>query len=251
MIMPRRVVFEGAKFSHELNLANTGSDSANYVISLVHYRMKEDGSIEEMAADDSSGNFADPYVRIFPRRVTLAPNEAQSVRIQLTQTKNLANGEYRSHLYFRAVPNNTALGEKETTNAGATGISVQIKPVFGIAIPVIIRAGEATTKVGLANCSFEMLDANTPILKMTLLRTGNMSAYGDITVDHISPIGKVTRVGIIKGLAVYTPNEMRHVKMSINEIEGVDYTRGKLHIIYQAQENANYTNTAQSEVYLN
>lgn len=46
--MPRRVVFEGAKKYEELNLANTGKDTARYVISLIHVRMKEDGSFIEI-----------------------------------------------------------------------------------------------------------------------------------------------------------------------------------------------------------
>jgi hypothetical protein len=249
MIMPRRVVFEGSKISHELNLANTGKDTAHYVISLVHYRMKDDGSIEAMPAEDTSGRFADNYVRFFPRTVTLAPNEAQSIRVQLSQKNELENGEYRSHLYFRAVPNET--DAKESAKTESSGISVRITPVFGIAIPVIIHVGETTTKVGMSHCSFEMPDSTTHILKLTLLRTGNMSAYGDITVDHISPQGTVTRVGRVQGVAVYTPNEVRHVKMRLNKVDGVDYTKGKLHIIYKPQESATYNTTAQTELYLN
>jgi len=63
LLMPRRVVFEGAKRYEELNLANTGKDTARYVISLMHIRMKEDGGFEEIAQPDSGeilpiGSFA-------------------------------------------------------------------------------------------------------------------------------------------------------------------------------------------------
>jgi len=62
LLMPRRVIFEGAKRYEELNLANTGKDTARYVVSLMHVRMKEDGSFEEIAEPGPGENFADKYI---------------------------------------------------------------------------------------------------------------------------------------------------------------------------------------------
>src|ERR1700740_1244635 len=112
LISPLRIVFEGSKKSQEINLANVGKDTASYVISVVDYRMKEDGSFEEIKVADSGQNFAGPYLRFFPRKVSLAPNEAQVVKIQLIRTNEMKPGEYRSHLYFRSVPDERPLGEK-------------------------------------------------------------------------------------------------------------------------------------------
>ena len=114
LITPRRVVFEGTKKNEELNLANTGSDTATFNVSMVQYRMKEDGAFEEIKEPDPGQNFADKYVRFFPRSVTLAPNESQVVKMQLYRTTELQPGEYRSHVYFRAVPKVTALGADES-----------------------------------------------------------------------------------------------------------------------------------------
>ena len=72
MVFPRRVVFEGSKRSQTLNIANTGTDTARYNISIVQYRMKEDGAFEEITQPDSGENFADKYIRFFPRSVVLA-----------------------------------------------------------------------------------------------------------------------------------------------------------------------------------
>ena len=46
VLLPRRVIFEGSKRYEELNLANSGKDTARYVISLMHVRMREDGGFE-------------------------------------------------------------------------------------------------------------------------------------------------------------------------------------------------------------
>jgi len=194
--------------------------------------MREDGSFEQMDAADSSGNFADKYVRFFPRSVVLGPNEAQSVRIQLRRPSQIPPGEYRSHLYFRAVPDENPLGDK-TGKADSSEVAVRLVPVFGISVPVIIRVGKSNTEVSITASSIEMADTDTRLLKMTLNRKGNMSVYGNITVAHISPKGKVTEVAAIRGLAVYTPNSARQMKIALDNTRGVDYSNGKLHIVYK------------------
>ena len=96
----------------DLNLANTGKDSATYAISIVQIRMKEDGGFETITEPDQGQRFADRNIRFFPRSVTLGPNEAQVVKVQLMKTNELTEGEYRSHFYFRAVPKSNPLGEE-------------------------------------------------------------------------------------------------------------------------------------------
>src|ERR1700712_1915520 len=123
LLMPRRIVFEGTKKYEEINLANTGKDTARYVISLMHVRMKEDGSFEEITEPGAGENFADKYIRFFPHSVTLGPGESQAVKIQLNRSSELTSGEYRSHLYFRAIPNAAPLGEAQA--AKDSGISIK------------------------------------------------------------------------------------------------------------------------------
>lgn len=247
LIMPKRVVFEGAKRSEEINLANTGTDTATYVISFVQMRMKENGAFEKIVEPDSAQNFSDKNVRFFPRQVTLAPNEAQSVKLQVTKSSELKPGEYRSHLYFRAIPKEKPLGEKEVTND--TSISVSLVPVFGISIPVIIRVGENDTKVSFSDVAMHTYDDTIPAVNVTFKRSGAMSSYGDVVVEHISPAGIKTRVGMVKGLAVYTPNPLRNSQIKLNKLPGVDYHTGKLRVLYTDQS-INAKSLAEEEIVL-
>lgn len=66
LITPRRVVFDGKMKSREINLANTGKETATYNVSIIQYRMREDGSFEEIFEPDPGQKFADPYIRFFP-----------------------------------------------------------------------------------------------------------------------------------------------------------------------------------------
>jgi hypothetical protein len=247
LVTPKRIVFEGPKRSEELNLANIGKDSATFLISFIQIRMKEDGSFERINTPDSAQNFADKNIRFFPRTVTLAPNEAQTVKIQLTKAGELLPGEYRSHLYFRAVPAGRPLGEKEIMFDSS--ISVTLTPVFGISMPIIIRVGESNAQVGFSEISF--LEKETiPTAKIAFARSGNMSVYGDLTADHISPDGKTIRVGSIKGLAVYTPNTTRLFELALSKNPDVDYRSGKLRLTYSDQS-PKAVKLAEKEIALN
>jgi len=233
MIMPKRLVFDGSQRSQEINLINTGADSATYNISIVQYNMTESGNFEEVTEPVINQRFATDFLRYYPRQVVLGPSEAQTVRIQLTRTGNIEEGEYRSHLYFRAVENQTALGEVDENDS--ENISINIKTVFGISIPVIIRNGESTTAIELSDISLEKnLDAI--LLSMNINRTGNMSVYGELTVDHIAMDGTTNAIGKVRGLAVYTPNTKRNFSMNLQNLELIDLSKGSLHITYKTEE---------------
>jgi hypothetical protein len=249
LITPRRAVFEGSMRSIDLNLANTGQDTATYAISIIQIRMTDEGGFETITEPDPGQRFADKYIRFFPRSVTLGPNEAQVVKVQITRRNELTEGEYRSHFYFRSVPKVTPLGEEESV-IDTTTISVRLTPIFGITIPVIIRIGESTAKVTISDLSFEMGSDNIPNISLLFGRTGNMSVYGDLAVDHISSDGKTTRVGVANGVAVYTPNTTRRFRFNLNNIPGVDFGTGTLRVLYSAPSDVKPARYAEAELSL-
>jgi hypothetical protein len=157
----------------------------------------------------------------------------------------LAPGEYRSHLYFRSIPNNKPLGEQDPLKDSA--ISVKLVPVFGISIPVIIRVGENTSAVNLSDLALQLEKGKAPALSMTFNRTGNMSVYGDLAVYHITPQGTATRIAIVKGLGVYTPNALRHFRLDLETNEGIYYHTGKLRVVYSDQS-AKSVKLAEAEI---
>jgi len=249
LITPRRVVFEGSRRSIDLNLANIGSDTATYAISMIQIRMTDEGGFETITEPDTGQRFADGYIRYFPRSVTLGPNEAQLVKIQLIRTNELSAGEYRSHFYFRAVPVTRPLGETEVVR-DTTSLSVRLTPVFGITIPAIIRVGEPTTRVTISDLGLEMVNDTIPRVRLVFNRTGNMSVFGDLAVDHISPQGKIIRVGIANGVAVYTPNTKRRFEFNLNSNSGADMRTGTLRVIYSSASDVKPVRLAEAELTL-
>ncbi|MCX6335483.1 MAG: molecular chaperone [Bacteroidia bacterium] len=247
LITPRRALFEGKTRSLDLNLANIGKDTAIYSISLIQERMKEDGSFESITEPDPGQRFADRYIRFFPRTVTLGPNESQSVKVQLIRSGELEPGEYRSHFYFRATPVNLPLGEDQKVN-DTTTLTVKLTPVFGLTIPVIIRVGDSDAKVTITGLSLDFNAGTDPVLKMAFNRTGNMSVYGNIVVDHISPQGVITHVGMANGVSVYTPNTIRRFQLALNKVSGIDLKSGKIRVTYSAPSDVKPEKYAEAEL---
>lgn len=196
--------------------------------------MDDDGKFIPVDETDSSQKFAHKNLRFYPRTVTLGPNEAQSVKVQLLRANELAPGEYRSHLYFRSTE--TKSSQQQSSAAAAdSSISIKLTPVFGITIPMIIRAGVSEVSGKFAGGKLAWGQDNSPLMMISLLRNGNISLYGDLTVHHVAPNGKKTRVSYVKGLAVYVPNEKRNLQLALDKVPGIDYRSGKLQVVFTDQ----------------
>lgn len=250
LITPRRVVFEGNKQSQELTLANTGADTAKYTVSMIQYRMTEEGGFEQIESPDEGQLFADKYLRFFPRSVTLPPNGSQVIRMQYRKMPDMQIGEYRSHVYFRAVPKESLLGDEASTK-DSTSIGVKLVPIFGISIPVIVRNGDLQVQVNLTDIKLDLKSDTVPNLAVTFERLGNKSIYGDLSVMWKPLQGDPIEVGIVRGLAVYTPNKQRKFKMQLRNLPAVNYSSGKLLIKFQAQSDAKAEVFAETEYFLN
>jgi len=249
LVSPVRVVFDGKKQKEELSLVNTGNDTAVYSVSFLQYNMTEDGSFEIINKPNEGQMFADPFLRIFPRKVTLAPRESQVIRLQLRKKPDMAAGEYRSHVYFRAEKGNNLLG-MEIPSKDSTLMSVQITPVFGISIPIIIRTGEVKVNATLSSLKIETQQDTIQNLKLTINREGNMSIYGDLIVEYIPPQGKAIEIGLIRGIAVYTNINKRNVSIKLNTNKGANLNNGKIKVRFTSPKDTPHVLYAEQEVTL-
>lgn len=247
MVFPKRIMFEGSTKTSELTLANTGSDTARYNISFVQYRMNVDGSFTEIKIPDEGQNFADKFLRYYPRSVVLGPKESQVVKIQLTKINLLTPGEYRSHIYFRAIPNTKPLGDEEQKK-DTTTLSIKLVPIFGITVPVIIRVGESDAKVSLSDLKLSIQNDTIPVMQVMMNRNGNMSVYGELKVTHKSPNGKTTVVGKASGIAIYTPNPARQFQLPLERKSSVDYHSGTIHVEYTSPSDAKPLKYAEADL---
>ena len=237
LVTPSRVVFEGNKQKEQLNLLNMGQDTATYTISFVQRSMKEDGSFVTIEQPDSGQMFSDPYLRIFPRQVTLAPREPQVILVQYRRKADMKAGEYRSHLYFRSEQNYKPLGMGKS-GKDTKLVNVQLIPIFGVSIPIIIRTGEVSVSATLSDLELMPLQGSAQNLKLTINRTGNISTYGDITVQYTPVHGKVILVGTVAGVGVYTNLQKRILIIKLDTSTTKKFTTGKFNVQYTAKGNS-------------
>jgi P pilus assembly chaperone PapD len=237
IITPNRVVFEAGKQREEINLVNIGKDTANFSISFVQRNMREDGSFEIIDKPEPGQMFSDSYIRIYPRQVTLAPGEPQIIVLQYRRQAGMLAGEYRSHLYFRAEKAYKPDGMKKTDKDPML-LSVELTPIYGMTIPVIVRNGAGNVSTTLSDLKLDNQNEASPKLQLTINRTGNLSTYGDLIVEYNPSSGKSYQVARIKGVGVYTNINKRLISIPLNIHSGTPIKSGKLKVNYTNIENS-------------
>lgn len=206
-----------------LSLVNSGSTPTTYRLSFVEMKMLEGGERVEVPAAEAASWSAAPFLRFSPRQITLEPGIAQTVRLQVRKPADLAPGEYRSHLLFRAVPD-VATGAA-VTDGGVPGVQVQLIPVYGLSIPVVVRHGNLTAQVAIKELQIARTEAN-PAVTFTLNRTGERSVFLDLTAHWLPGDGTEVAIGNLSGVGIYATTAERRVSLAVPP--GVDPNRGRV-----------------------
>ncbi len=233
MVTPTRVVFEGNERSKQITLINNGADAGRFKVSFVRKNMTSEGGIKAVE-ENEPGLYSDEMVRFSPRLVTLAPGQSQTVRLMLRKKSGTADGEYRSHMMFQSLPDPAATDVNQLLSKNSDSLSIQLIPVVGITIPVIVRQGKLNAVVSLSE--FEIKQTNTvkaqSVLSLQINREGNKSIYGDFRVYFTAKGGKPVVIGKVNGVAVYTSLDSRSLAIKLQTPPGFSLSNGELHVTY-------------------
>lgn len=224
---PKRIVFQGRDRTAEIYLMNSSDKEVTYRVFFQEMEMNEDGGIKKLEEDALPEGYpaASKLIRYSPRQVEIPAHGSQIVMFMARKPKDLAEGEYRSHAVFQAVPDDAGQSlDDMVLKEGEVG--VKITPIFGIAIPVIVRHGELSATASISGLKLTKKD-NKQVLSMTLKREGNRSLYGHMEALYTAPSGgKEISVGRIKGISVYDGVAKRGVSLTLNPPEGVSLKKG-------------------------
>ena len=80
LVAPTRLVLDGRKGA-EVILNNIGDEPATYRVSVEFRRMTEAGDLVDVTTPSAADKTAEDMIVYAPRKVTLAPNEPQAIRI--------------------------------------------------------------------------------------------------------------------------------------------------------------------------
>ncbi len=233
-IAPTRLMFDGHSRVATVYLSNKGDQPATYRILLKDKRMLESGQIVDAESPLPGEHPAADLVRFSPREVVVPPHGSQTVRVMLRNPSEgpLTRGEARTHLVFQSVP---AVPTVEELAARQDRLVAQA--IIETSIPVIIRRDNPTAVIALDAAQLDSLPDRDgmPVLQVVLERTGERSVYGDLSVD-LEADGKTTRVGLMVGLAVYTPTPRRVIRLPLTLAQKDLPASGRLVVRYAETE---------------
>jgi P pilus assembly chaperone PapD len=241
LVAPTRVLLDGSRGT-EVVLNNIGNDLATYRISLELRRMTPEGALEEVTTPNATEQAALAMIAFAPRKITLAPNQPQAIRIGIRPPVDLPIGEYRAHMLFRAIPD----AQPVTGTPNQSGVSISLTPIYGVSIPVIVRTGPLSATATIANAALTVDEGGKPAIGMTINRQGNRSVYGAI---EITQPGKSKPIVLARGVAVYPEVTSRKIVLPILE-DAVGPFSGPATIRYTADEASGGGIIAEAQVVL-
>jgi len=221
VLNPQRIVVLDRERTASLELLNTSDEAARFQIYFEHKKMREDGSIVDL--DDNEINdgrqLAGDMIRYSPRRVNIESQGSQTIRLAVRRPKDLADGEYISHLALKQIPNKVEPVTNKTGEASAEekALSFKVQPILKIAIPVIVRKGMLQASATISDISLVQEDERQPFVQLKLHRSGNRSLYGDVEIFRLEGNSTGTRVGFAKGIALYEPTLSRVVNVQVDK----------------------------------
>jgi P pilus assembly chaperone PapD len=224
LVAPTRIVLDGRRGT-EVILNNIGDEPATYRISVEFRRMTADGRLEDVAEPSAADKLAEDMIVYAPRRVTLVPRQPQSIRISARPPQGIADGEYRVHLLFTAIPPSRPVAAAPAE--APKGVSFALTPVYGVTIPVIVRLGQLQAKAGIANVHLDTEDGK-PVVAMDLSRSGGRSTYGEV---RVLKAGVKEPIAQARSIAVYTEVGSRAVSVPISDAFKGDF-RGPVTVLY-------------------
>lgn len=230
LIAPTRVILDGRRGT-EVILNNIGNEEATYRITLELRRMNDQGRLDDVEAEAANERekSALAVIRYAPRRVTLPPNQPQSIRIGMQPVADLPDGEYRAHMLFRAIPKTQAATAVQ--DAG-NGLKIQLIPIYGISIPVIVRKGNLQATAALSNVRMGR-DNEGPSLEFDMTRKGDRSVFGEI---RVTKPGATEPITVAKGIAIYPEINGRIVSLPLKPEEAAKMHGEIIVSYYEAPE---------------
>lgn len=209
LVAPTRLVLDGQRGT-EVVLNNIGSEPATYRVSLELRRMTSEGRLVDVTAPTAAETTALEMIAYAPRRVTLQPNQPQSIRVGVRPPENLPDGEYRVHMLFRAIPE---AKQAAPASAPVEGLSIALTPIYGVTIPVIVRQGQLDAQAAISNARVVNQEGRQAV-SFDLSRSGTRSLYGEVRV--VKP-GAGEPAVLARGIAVYPETDRRNVTLPVAE----------------------------------
>lgn len=247
-LFPKRVVIEGRERSGTFVLINRGNAAATYRIGFVEMVQDETGDLRQVSALPPGHASAAAMLRYTPRQIHLGPGEAQTVRVLARKPADLPPGEYRSHMLIQALPEGGGRDIALVARGGDDLVQVELNPVYGVAVPVIVREGRLAAELAITEAALMVAPDGGTRLGLELARQGDRSVYGALEAVYRPDGGPPVVVGEARGIAVYHPYDSRRYQLALDWPDGVRPGSGTLVIGFDDLETEDGTRLAETRL---
>lgn len=238
-VSPTRVVIAATEKSGSITITNNSEIDITYRMKLIEMGRDNKGQFRRLSSEELPANHrsAAKLVRFSPRQVQLSPGQSQVIRAIARKPRNLAPGEYRSHLEITALPiiSDQSLTDLLGGDNKAVLVQANSGTSVGISMPIILRHGQTRASVQLKSVQLvaNRQDKITSAI-VDLGLNGNQSTYGHIKLQ-LENHGSWQDIGLIRGYALYTPYPGNQVRIPVSsEIPvGQITAKSKVRVIFE------------------
>ena len=221
LVSPLAVFMDTRARTAEVMLANTSTYAEEVTVDLRYGYSTTDSSEspmvpsfapESIAADAPS---AARFIRVFPRRVVLAPGQSQTVRLFASPSPILPDGEYWAR--FLA----TAKRLADTTKSGE-GTQVGVSFAIVTSIPLWYRKGTVSTSIAM-DTLVARAGSDTLRARVVLARGGNAAWLGTTTFALLDARQRPVREWVVP-MSIYQKAYRRRFTWSLDKLAPGTYT---------------------------
>src|SRR5947209_13572464 len=190
MVAPHAVFIDHRLRSGSVLLYNPGTEPVEVTISTIFGYPVTDSTgaitLRTVDAPDSTLPSALAWIQAFPRRLTVAPRERQTVRLLARPPAGLADGEYWLRLVIAAQAGRVPISGVTDTTAIQIGLRLEVRTIIG----VNYRKGPVATGLALSQLRAQIV-GDSLVTRARLERRGNAAFIGTIRQTLTDSAGRV------------------------------------------------------------
>jgi P pilus assembly chaperone PapD len=217
VVAPHAVYLDHRTRSASITLYNPGADPTEVTISsfygypvtdsLGHFMLRVPDSVE------SGMPSASAWIDAFPRRMTLAPLQRQTVRLLARPPQDMADGEYWSRIMIAAKGGAVQLAGADSANI-EVGLSLEVRTI----IPLIYRKGALQTSVAISQLRASPA-ADSLVVRVRLERQGTAAFIGTAKSTLVNEKGAAV-ASIQQPVAIYYDAEPSFTVPTVGLVPG-------------------------------
>lgn len=191
LVAPHTIFIDHRARSGSISLYNPGNDPVEIELKIFFAYVVSDSAgqfeLRSVETPDSTMPSAAGWLQTFPRIVTLAGRETQTVRLLARPPANLPDGEYWARLMVSARNQPPAA----TAPTDSTGVSVGLDLEVRTVLPMLYRKGTVSTGVRVDSLTLTRVQGDSLELRAHLTRTGNAAYIGQVRAAVVDSAGTV------------------------------------------------------------